>query len=100
MSPISPIRLNSLKKEEVRDWLNSFEVILTDCDGVLWLHNDVIGKSSEVINKLVKIGKRVYFITNNSVKTRDGFAAKAKTMNFNVGVVRFCQLKRNFQRFH
>jgi ribonucleotide monophosphatase NagD (HAD superfamily) len=33
------------------------------------------------------MGKRVYFITNNSTKTREELAEKAKVMNFNVGLV-------------
>lgn len=34
------------------------------------------------------MGKKVYFITNNSTKTRDELVEKAKTLKFNVGMVR------------
>lgn len=39
-----------------------------------------------MINKLIELGKRVYFITNNSTKTREELAEKARVMNFNVGL--------------
>jgi hypothetical protein len=49
--------------------------------------------------------KKVYFITNNSTKTRDELAEKARMLNFNVGFVRkrrktfliFCGLKINMR---
>lgn len=55
--------------------------------GVLWLYNNVINNSNSVINRLLEMNKKVYFITNNSTKTREELADKAKTMNFNVGLV-------------
>lgn len=52
---------------------------------MLWLYTTVIGGSDTVINRLVAMGKRIYFITNNSTKTRDEFVEKAKQLRFNVG---------------
>lgn len=40
--------------------------------------------SAEVLNRLQELGKRVYFITNNSTKTRAGFLDKAHTFGFNI----------------
>jgi ribonucleotide monophosphatase NagD (HAD superfamily) len=54
----------------------------------LWLYNNVIEGSNTVINRLLDMGKKVYFITNNSTKTREELAEKARVMNFNVGLVR------------
>lgn len=55
--------------------------------GVLWLYNNVLKDSNSVINKFVEMQKKIYFITNNSTKTRDELVEKAKMMNFNVGMV-------------
>lgn len=52
--------------------------------GVLWVHNDALPGSADVINRLKQLGKRVFFITNNSTKTRTEFAAKAAQLRFNV----------------
>ena len=74
-------------KAKVKEWLASFDCILTDCDGVLWLYNDTIGKAPDVINKFLEIGKKVYFITNNSTKTREELVKHSNTLKFNVGIV-------------
>lgn len=54
--------------------------------GVLWLFTEIIGEAPKVINRFKEMGKGVFFVTNNSTKTRAEFAEKAKSMNFNVGV--------------
>lgn len=89
MSRKLPTNIASMGKVKVKEWLASFDMVLTDCDGVLWLYNEIIGKAPEVINKFVAKGKKVFFITNNSTKTREEFAEKNKTLNFNVGIVSF-----------
>lgn len=79
------IRLDSLPRDEVKQWINSFDNVLTDCDGVLWLYTEIIGEAPKVINRLKDMSKGIFFVTNNSTKTREEFAAKAASMNFNVG---------------
>ena len=39
-------------------------------------------KSPEVMNTFQEIGKKVFYITNNSTKTRDRFAEQCKILNF------------------
>lgn len=53
--------------------------------GVLWIGSDVVGEAPVVINRLKEMGKSVFFVTNNSTKSREDFADKAAKMNFNVG---------------
>lgn len=53
--------------------------------GVLWLHSDIIGEAPKVMNRFKEMSKGVFFVTNNSTKTRDEFAEKALSMNFNIG---------------
>lgn len=38
-----------------------------------------------MINRLIDMGKQIYFITNNSTKTRSEFVEKARSLNYNVG---------------
>lgn len=82
MQTRSAINLNKLPKDQVRKIFESFNLILTDCDGVIWLENGVIAGAPQVMNGFKDSGKKVFFVTNNSTKTRDEFLTKAKTMGF------------------
>uniref|UniRef100_A0A0K8TSQ9 Putative phosphoglycolate/pyridoxal phosphate phosphatase family n=1 Tax=Tabanus bromius TaxID=304241 RepID=A0A0K8TSQ9_TABBR len=76
--------LTKLPAEKVKNWINSFDTVLADCDGVLWIYNDAIEGSANVINKFKGLGKKVYFVTNNSTKTRPEFLEKALRLGFNM----------------
>lgn len=52
--------------------------------GVLWVMNHPIHGSPEVINRLQELGKRVFFVTNNSTKTRAGFLEKAQKLGYQI----------------
>jgi phosphoglycolate phosphatase len=80
----SATNIKDLSKEDLKTWTSSFDTVLTDCDGVLWLFNDHIPGSSEVINRFKEQGKQIFFVTNNSTKTRAEFVEKAVNMNFKV----------------
>lgn len=84
MSRKVPVNISNLTKDRLRDWIKSFDIILSDCDSVLWKNDVKIEGSDTVINRLIELGKRVYFVTNNSTKTRDELVEKARNMNYNV----------------
>jgi 4-nitrophenyl phosphatase len=52
-------------------------VFFLDCDGVLWSGSKIIDRAFEVITWLVnERGKKVFFITNSSGKTRDDYTKR------------------------
>ncbi|KAK7072173.1 hypothetical protein SK128_001979, partial [Halocaridina rubra] len=71
-----------LDKQCLQAFLNSFDNVLTDCDGVLWSGDIIIGKANEALNKLRSLGKKVFYVTNNSTKSRIEYVEKCKRLGF------------------
>ncbi|XP_049320812.1 glycerol-3-phosphate phosphatase [Astyanax mexicanus] len=66
----------------VKQLLESVDSVLFDCDGVIWRGEQAIPGAPEVINSLKKSGKKVFFVTNNSTKTRRMYAQKLTRLGF------------------
>jgi len=56
--------------------LRNFDNILFDCDGVLWIRGALIDGAKRTVETLRALGKRLFFVTNNSTKSRDQYAKK------------------------
>jgi len=67
---------------EVSTWFNSFDTVMTDCDGVLWVGAEPIPGSPEMINRFRDLGKRVFYVTNNSTKHRREYKTKLDKLGF------------------
>lgn len=78
----SVTNLAKLSRNEMETFLNSFDTVLTDCDGVLWLDDQVLDKAPQVLNRFREMGKRVFYVTNNSTKIREEFVTKAMKMGY------------------
>lgn len=75
--------LSDLPKEEVINWIKSFDNIFFDCDGVIWSLYGPIPGSCEVVNKLKENGKNVFYVTNNSLHTRVELLEKTIKLKLN-----------------
>ncbi|GAB1602712.1 glycerol-3-phosphate phosphatase-like [Argonauta hians] len=73
-----------LDEYHMKDILTNIDTFLFDCDGVLWRHLEPIPGASETIRKLKQLGKNVFFVTNNSTKSRKDYCAKFSQLNFKV----------------
>jgi phosphoglycolate/pyridoxal phosphate phosphatase family enzyme len=57
---------------------------LFDCDGVIWRGPESIPGVAESLDKLRKLGKKLYFISNNSSKSRADFKKRFNEKGINV----------------
>ncbi|XP_041365961.1 glycerol-3-phosphate phosphatase-like isoform X2 [Gigantopelta aegis] len=71
-----------LDKTSAKDLVNSVDNFLFDCDGVLWDGKGAIDGSLETIQKLLSMGKRVFYVTNNSTNTRDNYVKKCHKFGY------------------
>ena len=74
--------VSSMSDSEVSTWFNSFDTVMTDCDGVLWVGAEPILGSPEMINRFRDLGKRVFYVTNNSTKHRREYESKLDKLGF------------------
>ncbi|XP_076749409.1 glycerol-3-phosphate phosphatase [Xylocopa sonorina] len=72
----------TLSKADFESFIDSIDVILSDCDGVLWKETDVIENSPETVKRLKELGKKFFYITNNNGKTRSEFVTKCKNFKY------------------
>jgi len=56
--------------------LDEVDVFIFDCDGVIWRGDSLINGIPETLDKLRKAGKKMFFVTNNSTKSRAGYKKK------------------------
>mmetsp|Transcript_36643 Transcript_36643/g.105448 ORF Transcript_36643/g.105448 Transcript_36643/m.105448 type:complete len:297 (-) Transcript_36643:107-997(-) len=66
------------------DLLDGTDVFIFDCDGVLWRGDVVIDGVPEVLDKLRGMGKKIFFVTNNSTKSRKGYKGKFESLGLQV----------------
>lgn len=78
MAPRSCIKLDKSAIES--GFLDSFDYVLTDCDGVLWMGTTAIPGSVETIQALKNLGKEIIYVTNNSTKARAEYITKCANL--------------------
>jgi phosphoglycolate/pyridoxal phosphate phosphatase family enzyme len=60
------------------------DVFIFDCDGVIWRGDSVIDKVPAVLAKLRELKKTIFFVTNNSTKSRKGYLKKFTELGLDV----------------
>ncbi|AMD19436.1 HBR535Cp [Eremothecium sinecaudum] len=69
-----PTKIES--REAAEEFMNKYDSFLFDCDGVLWLGNYLLPNIRETLAMLKSRGKKLYFVTNNSTKSRAAYMKK------------------------
>ncbi|KAG8557456.1 hypothetical protein GDO81_016638 [Engystomops pustulosus] len=75
-------KCSRLAGERSRQFLASVDTFLFDCDGVLWRGDEAVPGAPELVTGLRNSGKRVFYLTNNSTKTRAMYADKLGRLGF------------------
>jgi len=73
-----------LDLQNTKKVLESVDVVLCDCDGVLWTGDTVISGAPAAIDKLKAMGKKILYVTNNSNKSRKEYVHKFLGMGYHV----------------
>mmetsp|Transcript_46045 Transcript_46045/g.85902 ORF Transcript_46045/g.85902 Transcript_46045/m.85902 type:complete len:387 (+) Transcript_46045:69-1229(+) len=64
--------------------LDHVDIFIFDCDGVIWRGDSIIPGIPQVIANLKAEGKKLFFVTNNSTKSRAGYKSKFTSLGLNV----------------
>lgn len=64
--------------------LDGVDVFIFDCDGVIWRGDSLIDGIPETLEKLRKLGKKMFFVTNNSTKSRAGYKKKFDSLGLDI----------------
>jgi len=64
--------------------LDGVDIFIFDCDGVIWRGDSLIDGIPNVLDKLRESGKTLFFVTNNSTKSRAGYKSKFTSLGLDV----------------
>ena len=78
---VNPIKM---KNTHAKELLDKTDVFIFDCDGVIWKGDSLIDGVPQVLDKLRAMGKMIFFVTNNSTKSRKGYLKKFTSLGLNV----------------
>lgn len=71
-------------QNNINNLILNTKIFLFDCDGVIWRGNEPIKDSINIINNLKYLNKKLFFITNNSTKSRNYYYQKFINLGYNV----------------
>ncbi|CAM9276071.1 unnamed protein product [Phaeothamnion confervicola] len=70
--------------DPTKQLLERTDVFIFDCDGVIWKGDSLIDGVPAVLDALRAAGKKCFFVTNNSTKSRKGYKSKFDELGLNV----------------
>ncbi|XP_069034448.1 pyridoxal phosphate phosphatase [Embiotoca jacksoni] len=71
-----------IRGPQIRNLLEVKDFFLFDCDGVIWHGEKAITGAAKVVNSLIRRGKNVVFVTNNSTRPRENYVHKFYRLGF------------------
>jgi len=81
---VAPAIIETAKLYGADELLAKTDIFIFDCDGVIWKGDSLISGVPSVLDKLRELGKKIFFVTNNSTKSRKGYLGKFKSLGLEV----------------
>lgn len=79
------VKIQDIK--QAKELIDKYDTFLFDCDGVIWVGNELLPYVKETIELLQSKGKKLIFVSNNSTKSRDEYIKKLNNFNiFNIKI--------------
>lgn len=69
--------------EQAASLIDKYDTFLFDCDGVIWVGNELLPSVKETIELLQSKNKKLIFVSNNSTKSRIEYIEKLLKLNIN-----------------
>lgn len=83
-SAVATNNKNCVKLKESNTLLSNIDIFIFDCDGVIWKGDSLIKGVPAVLDQLRALGKMIFFVTNNSTKSRKGYLKKFTELGLKV----------------
>ena len=64
----------------LKEEFERYKVFIFDIDGVIWIGGKPLPQASKTLRTLIKYGKRVILLTNNSTRSREEYYSKLKKL--------------------
>eukprot|EP00833_Pecoramyces_ruminatium_P014587 jgi/Orpsp1_1/1188619/evm.model.d7180000066132.1 len=71
---------------DIKNFFDSYDTFIFDCDGVIWRANNLIKGVKEALTLMKKKNKKTIFVTNNSTKTREEYFKKFSSFNLPIDI--------------
>ncbi|CAG4974930.1 unnamed protein product [Parnassius apollo] len=69
---MDPVNLMTLNSTKLKEFLDSFDHVFSDCDGVIWSEVPLPGVGA-FFDRMKQLGKTVHFVSNNSMRSRNNY---------------------------
>ncbi|CAK1585180.1 unnamed protein product [Parnassius mnemosyne] len=81
---MEPVNLMSLNLTELKEFLDSFDHVFSDCDGVIWSKVPLPGVG-DFFDRIKQLGKTVHFVSNNSLRSQKNYEDLFEAANIKNG---------------
>lgn len=76
--------LSKFSDEDLQKFVDSFDTVLTDLDGVLWVLGSPLDGAKEAVAALEALGKRFFYVTNNATCSVEQYVTNLTRLGYSL----------------